>query len=311
MAIVIEIICRSKQRIFVPQVAVSLKKAIVVFVYLRYAGDIASALSYIHSRSIVHLDVKPANVIVSLFNDRCKLTDFGCSICLDSSSSTILDPSTTSSSGDVSPLRTRSTPATGSHAASGQLATPTITGTSSCPRVASASAAAAAAVGRSDAPGGCGTLQYRAPELLSPATRSSPVGCRADSDRRLYKADVYSLGVTLWQLAARRTPYAGLFDSPMAVAYNVVKYRARPDGTTTSPFMKPDESHFANGDRAGDQRPELDYREIYVRCWDADAATRPHADELARIFGAWRLRRTPSIGDDARCAMQCIWAGSG
>ena len=43
-----------------------------------YAHDVSSALSYIHRRRLVHLDVKPANIIVT-DSDRCKLTDFGCS----------------------------------------------------------------------------------------------------------------------------------------------------------------------------------------------------------------------------------------
>jgi len=44
---------------------------------LRYATDIANALHYIHKLNIVHLDVKPANIIVTLKNT-CKLGDFGC-----------------------------------------------------------------------------------------------------------------------------------------------------------------------------------------------------------------------------------------
>lgn len=44
---------------------------------LRYASDIANALHYIHKMNIVHLDVKPANIIVTLKNT-CKLGDFGC-----------------------------------------------------------------------------------------------------------------------------------------------------------------------------------------------------------------------------------------
>lgn len=44
---------------------------------LRYATDIANALQYIHKQNIVHLDVKPANIVVSAQNT-CKLGDFGC-----------------------------------------------------------------------------------------------------------------------------------------------------------------------------------------------------------------------------------------
>jgi len=43
----------------------------------RYALDIAQAICYLHDARIVHLDLKPANVIVTL-SDVCKLGDFGC-----------------------------------------------------------------------------------------------------------------------------------------------------------------------------------------------------------------------------------------
>lgn len=44
---------------------------------LKYASDIANALYYVHKQNIAHLDVKPANIMVS-FKDLCKLGDFGC-----------------------------------------------------------------------------------------------------------------------------------------------------------------------------------------------------------------------------------------
>ena len=44
---------------------------------LKFASDIANALCYIHKQNVAHLDVKPANIIVS-FRDQCKLGDFGC-----------------------------------------------------------------------------------------------------------------------------------------------------------------------------------------------------------------------------------------
>ena len=50
---------------------------------LCYAFDIISALTYMHGQHLAHLDVKPANILITA-NDRCKLGDFGCSQQLDS-----------------------------------------------------------------------------------------------------------------------------------------------------------------------------------------------------------------------------------
>ena len=42
------------------------------------ASEVASALEHIHHRGIVHLDLKPANVLTTI-DGCCKLADFGCS----------------------------------------------------------------------------------------------------------------------------------------------------------------------------------------------------------------------------------------
>ncbi|ESO03194.1 hypothetical protein HELRODRAFT_174094 [Helobdella robusta] len=44
---------------------------------IRFCQDIISAITYIHDSGIMHLDLKPSNVIVTS-DDRCKLGDFGC-----------------------------------------------------------------------------------------------------------------------------------------------------------------------------------------------------------------------------------------
>ncbi|KAM7074980.1 proto-oncogene serine/threonine-protein kinase mos [Molossus nigricans] len=45
---------------------------------LKYALDIANGLLFLHSQSIVHLDLKPANILISE-QDVCRIGDFGCS----------------------------------------------------------------------------------------------------------------------------------------------------------------------------------------------------------------------------------------
>lgn len=44
---------------------------------VRYAGDVACALDFTHTNCIVHLDIKPANIIITP-KDGCKLGDYGC-----------------------------------------------------------------------------------------------------------------------------------------------------------------------------------------------------------------------------------------
>ncbi|XP_004435814.1 PREDICTED: proto-oncogene serine/threonine-protein kinase mos [Ceratotherium simum simum] len=45
---------------------------------LKYSLDVVNGLTFLHSQSIVHLDLKPANILISE-QDVCKIGDFGCS----------------------------------------------------------------------------------------------------------------------------------------------------------------------------------------------------------------------------------------
>ena len=44
---------------------------------IRYTSQIAQALSYIHSRNTLHLDIKPANIIIRASDDSAVVIDFG------------------------------------------------------------------------------------------------------------------------------------------------------------------------------------------------------------------------------------------
>lgn len=48
----------------------------------RYCIDMARGISYIHRNRIVHLDLKPSNIVITP-QDTCKLVDFGCCRSLD------------------------------------------------------------------------------------------------------------------------------------------------------------------------------------------------------------------------------------
>ncbi|KAH8376244.1 hypothetical protein KR200_010166, partial [Drosophila serrata] len=130
--------------------------------------DVVAALRYCHSRNVLHLDVKPTNVLVALGEKSsienfsrfkrsyiCKLCDFGSSLEI----------------GEMwAKQRTRNT---------------------------------------------SGTLRYMSPEVLR-------------SDALSGASDIYSLGISMWQLQTRRVPYH-LLDCNETIAYQVVKHELRPD----------------------------------------------------------------------------------
>ncbi|XP_058269031.1 proto-oncogene serine/threonine-protein kinase mos [Hemibagrus wyckioides] len=158
---------------------------------VRYAADVARALRHLHAHGVVHLDVKPANVIVSRAGV-CKLADFGCSL-------------------KVELVRDRD------------------------------GSARRMEIG--------GTYTHRAPELL----RGEDV---------TPGADVYSFGVTLWQLLTREPPYEG---ERQHILYAVVAFNLRPD---------------LNKDVFGPSGPGRSLKELLSRCWSAEPSQRPSADQL-------------------------------
>uniref|UniRef100_A0A1A9ZB36 Protein kinase domain-containing protein n=1 Tax=Glossina pallidipes TaxID=7398 RepID=A0A1A9ZB36_GLOPL len=125
--------------------------------------DVLAALMYCHKRNVLHMDVKPQNVMITWGNNNnenwpnksytCKLCDFGSSI--------KITEQTTAIKGIIK-----------------------------------------------------GTVRYMAPEALKEEYLHS-------------SADVYSLGITLWQMKYRHLPYDWLECNEM-VAYQVVKNNLRP-----------------------------------------------------------------------------------
>ncbi|XP_005087642.1 proto-oncogene serine/threonine-protein kinase mos [Mesocricetus auratus] len=164
---------------------------------LKYSLDIVNGLLFLHSQSILHLDLKPANILINE-QDVCKISDFGCSQKLQD-------------------LWCRQTP-------------PHHIG---------------------------GTYTHQAPELLKGETATP-------------KADIYSFGITLWQMTTREVPYSG---EPQQVQYAVVAYNLRPSLAgavfTASPTGQALQS-------------------ILRSCWEARALQRPSAELLLRDLNALR-----------------------
>ncbi|CAL8311131.1 unnamed protein product [Merluccius merluccius] len=173
--------------------------------WLRYAADIARGLRFLHAHGVVHLDIKPANVLVSA-GDVCKIVDFGSSV-----------------------------------------------------RVEDLRGACVSHVG--------GTYTHRAPELLR-GQRVTP------------KADIFSFGITLWQLITREQPYAGDREH---VLYAVVAYDLRPPLEDDEPGGRTTATPLGGRRTRGD---------LVRRCWSGEAAVRPDAEEVLVALGELRSRTT-------------------
>ncbi|XP_072026658.1 serine/threonine-protein kinase mos-like [Amphiura filiformis] len=96
-----------------------------------------------------------------------------------------------------------------------------------------------------------GTVAYRAPELLRGKTATT-------------KADVYSMGVTLWQMFVRETPYEG--QDHHVVVFSVVAKKQRP--------RFPEEMSITS---------EW-YKNLCVACWGCSPEDRPDADHVMNIL---------------------------
>lgn len=98
-----------------------------------------------------------------------------------------------------------------------------------------------------------GTFAYRAPELLKGECPST-------------KADIYSLGICLWQMLTRERPYG--CENQHVIIFAVVAYQHRP--------KIPNELSLEGREKR--------YAEIIARCWQAESAQRPSARELVKIL---------------------------
>jgi proto-oncogene serine/threonine-protein kinase mos len=164
---------------------------------IKFALQISDALRYIHDNQVIHLDLKPSNILVSVCED-IKLADFGCS------------QKTEANSGLISPTQR-------SHLT--------------------------------------GTFAYRAPELLKGGIPS-------------FKADIYAVGVTMWQMLTRENPYGN--ENQHVVIFSVVAYGHRP----------------AHPDIMMDPFEEC-YRDLYTQCWSVTPRDRPSAEQLLDTLRIW------------------------
>lgn len=103
-----------------------------------------------------------------------------------------------------------------------------------------------------------GTYMYRAPELLKGEFPTT-------------KADIYSLGVCLWQLCIREQPYG--MESHFVIIFGVVQKNLRP--------------HFPT--EIVEDCSNAMYVNLTSSLWHADVSRRPAASELVKTFKNWPL----------------------
>ncbi|CAH1969406.1 unnamed protein product [Acanthoscelides obtectus] len=147
---------------------------------LKFSKDIVDGLWFCHRNGVLHLDLKPQNVLVC--DGVCKICDFGSSRRPNHERGFIYQ----------------------------------------------------------------GTLIYAAPELL--------MGCWPTE-----KCDIYSLGITFWQMKSRKSPYSE-YENMETIIYKVVKFNLRPEENT----------------------PDLNYAKLYQRCWSRDPDDRPTSFEVIK-----------------------------
>ncbi|XP_068696242.1 serine/threonine-protein kinase mos-like [Montipora foliosa] len=99
-----------------------------------------------------------------------------------------------------------------------------------------------------------GTFAYRAPELLKGETPSP-------------KADIYSLGICLWQLLTREQPYGS--ENLYVVVFGVVAYNLRPRVPTSTATSR--------------------YQQLVESLWQSSPCLRPTASETITVLRSLQI----------------------
>jgi len=181
---------------------------------IHFAKQIADALVYLRNKSIAHLDLKPANIMIRNKDDLLKLIDFGCSkkfyctqvtdevICFESS----FDVEQHTPFIDTTQSKYANTTDKENHPSNKLL---NLENTIMSSLIKNGKKLIGANQGN------IGTISHTAPEIF-----------RNDTVKSIYQADVYSFAIILWQLVTREIPYSG--DNLHSIIYRVASGKLRP-----------------------------------------------------------------------------------
>ncbi|CAI5984357.1 unnamed protein product [Closterium sp. NIES-65] len=196
---------------------------------VRVAMDVAKGMDFLHKNNIIHRDLKAANLLMDENEVRCSL------LLLPLLPAPICRPAT------------HSPPKAHSLAHSLSLPPPTSLPLAQVVKVADFGVARVKA-GSGIMTAETGTYRWMAPEVI---------------EHRAYdhKADVFSFGITLWELLTGKLPYADL--TPLQAAVSVVQKGLRP------PIPKGTHPRVA---------------ELMVRCWHTNPAERPEFSMVLRLL---------------------------
>jgi proto-oncogene serine/threonine-protein kinase mos len=228
---------------------------------IRYSVDIISALRYIHERRVIHLDLKPANIIITS-QDFCKLGDFGCC-------QTIEDDS-----GLVSPTRRSYLTGTFAYRAPELL--------------------------RGEPPTSKADIFSFGVTLWSMLSREIPYSGQ-NQHVVMYGVVAYGVRpripplplsnlVTMGAVLSGRKSSSGSISSSVSGSLSgsvSSSSSSSISSISSSSSSSSSNSSSSSGCGLGLGNAEEFYRDLFVECWDADPEVRHSASDLAELFEIW------------------------
>jgi serine/threonine protein kinase len=250
------------------------------------AIQLSSGVAYLHNQSppVIHRDLKPANCLID-HNGTLKISDFGLSRVIhavtgaethghalrtsDAAACVVAAAGRGEGSAADAPREpnggsarwsTRTSSCVAPTQSSGRsndwtpFHTITISHVADEPPPPTRAASAPTACQLRPLTANCGTIAFAAPEVLETTCR--------DVDYSL-SADMYSVGMLLWMLAARELPYQGMTALAVVRAVKMGERPPRPPG------------HCPAG-----------WRELVLACWAPNPAKRPSSNKCKRVLEA-------------------------
>ncbi len=222
-----------------------------------FSLDLVNALEYIHLNNIVHMDLKPANIIVT-DGLVLKLTDFGCSVKIDTTASCNNNNNNSSRNYNLNYNNEQRDPPINNTVNSRWTA---------------------------------GTWFYRAPELF----RNDSLPISANSSNVTTSCDIFSLGICMWQLLTRDSPYRG--ENPHVIIYQIVSKGIRPEYPDLKSInevqprcidVNSEKSSILHGCSVKNGQSSNDFEQLYrlivEKSWDSDPSRRFTAKHIKELL---------------------------